>query len=168
MKVSVELSKEYVPPYAVIYTDIVTDEIQRAIELLSTNESPIIAQMEDRFMIIRPDEVYMIRVENKETVIYTEKEHFYSRKRLYEVQEQLGAGLHLQLVFPIPQTVHTADDKAVFILDQLKFSACLSQHGIFVSGVGGGELAGGKLQDTQPYRDEHFFTVIGADRGVVW
>ena len=92
MKVSVELSKEYVPPYAIIYTDIVTDEIQRAIELLSTNESPIIAQMEDRFMIIRPDEVYMIRVENKETVIYTEKEHFYSRKRLYEVQEQLGAG----------------------------------------------------------------------------
>ena len=34
----------------------------------------------------------MIRVENKETVIYTEKEQFYSRKRLYEILGQLGAG----------------------------------------------------------------------------
>ena len=92
MKVSVELSKEYIPPHAVIYTDSVTDEIQRAIDLLGTDESPIIAQQEDRIVVIRPDEVYMIRVENKETVIYTEKDHFYSRKRLYEILGQLGAG----------------------------------------------------------------------------
>lgn len=92
MKVSVELSKEYVPPRAVIYTDALTDEIQRSIDILSANDSPIVAQTEDRFVIIRPDEVYMIRVENRDTVIYTENEHFYSRKRLYEVLGQLGAG----------------------------------------------------------------------------
>ena len=92
MKVNVELSKEYVPPYAIIYTDTVTDEIQKAIDYLGTSESPLIAQQEDRLVIIKPDEVYMIRVENKETVIYTEKEQFYSRKRLYEILGQLGSG----------------------------------------------------------------------------
>ena len=92
MKVNVELSKEYVPSYAVIYTDAVTDEIQKAIDLLGTNDMPIIAQHEDRIEVIRPEDIYMVRVENGETVIYTEKEQFYSRKRLYEVLEQLGAG----------------------------------------------------------------------------
>ena len=92
MKVNVELSKEYVPPYAVIYTDAVTAEIQKAIDLLGANDTPIIAQHEDRIEVIRPEDIYMVRVENGETVIYTEKEQFYSRKRLYEVLEQLGAG----------------------------------------------------------------------------
>ena len=92
MKVNVELSKEYVPSFAVIYTDAVTDEIQKAIDLLGTNDMPIIAQHEDRIEVIRPEDIYMVRVENGETVIYTEKEQFYSRKRLYEVLEQLGAG----------------------------------------------------------------------------
>ena len=91
MKVNVELSKEYVPPHAVIYTDAVTDEIQKAIDLLGTNESPIVAQHEDRFEVIRSDDVYMVRVENGETVIYTHDVKFYSRKRLYEVLGQLGA-----------------------------------------------------------------------------
>ncbi len=92
MIVSIKLSKEYVPPYAIIHTDTVTDEIQRAIDILGAEESPVIAQQEDRFVVIRPDEVYMIRVENKETMIYTENERFYTRKRLYEVLEKLGTG----------------------------------------------------------------------------
>ena len=92
MKVNVELSKEHVPPYAVIYTDAVTEEIQKAIDLLGANDSPLVAQREDRFEVIRPDDVYMVRVENGETVIYTQDGKFYSRKRLYEVLAQLGFG----------------------------------------------------------------------------
>lgn len=92
MKVSVELSKEHRPPYAVIYTDAVTDEIQKVIDILGASESPLFAQHEDRIELIKPDEVYMIRVEGGDTVIYTEKEKYYSRKRLYETYEQLGAG----------------------------------------------------------------------------
>ena len=36
MKVNVELSSENKNPYAIIYTDKVTDEIQRIIEIFST------------------------------------------------------------------------------------------------------------------------------------
>lgn len=92
MKVSVELSKEYNPPYAVIYTDTVTDDIQKAIDLLGMNDTPLIGMQEDRMVIIKPDEAYMIRVENGDTVIYTENEKYYSRKRLYEMLGQLGTG----------------------------------------------------------------------------
>ena len=37
MKVSVDISAEYKEPYAVIYTDKVTDEIQRMLDIFSTN-----------------------------------------------------------------------------------------------------------------------------------
>ncbi len=92
MKVSLELSKEYDPPYAVIYTDAVTDEIQRAVDTLGGNDTPLIAQHGEQMVIIKPEDVRMIRVEGGDTVIYTGKEKYYSGKRLYEVYEQLGAG----------------------------------------------------------------------------
>ena len=92
MKVSVELSNEYNPPYAVIYTDAVTQEIQRIIDLLGMKESPLVAQQEDRWVIIPPHEVSMIRVEGGETIIYTTKGNYFSRKRLYELLNQLGNG----------------------------------------------------------------------------
>jgi len=39
MKVSVEISPEYKEPYAVIYANKVTDEIQRTIDAFGANES---------------------------------------------------------------------------------------------------------------------------------
>ncbi|MGI6766303.1 MAG: LytTR family DNA-binding domain-containing protein [Lentihominibacter sp.] len=92
MKVSVELSKDFSPPYAIIYADVITEKIQRMIDLLGTDDTPLTAQQEDRIVVIRPDEVYMIRVESGETVIYTEAEKYYSRRRLYEILDQLGGG----------------------------------------------------------------------------
>ena len=91
MKVSVDISAEYTEPYAVIYTDKVTDEIQRMIDIFSTNETPITAlQNEEDIIILQPEEIYMVRVENGETIIYGEKQKYRSRKRLYEVAQQLG------------------------------------------------------------------------------
>lgn len=92
MKVNIELSKEYFPPYAVIYTDAVTDEIRNAIDLLGVSDTPLIVRQEDQMVVIRPDEVYMIRVESGNTVIYTKKEKYCSRKRLYEILSKLGGG----------------------------------------------------------------------------
>ena len=72
MKVSVDISAEYKEPYAVIYTDKVTDEIQRMLDIFSTKE------------------IYMVRVEDGDTIIYGEKQKYRSRKRLYEIGQQLG------------------------------------------------------------------------------
>ena len=127
MKVSVDISSEYIEPYAVIYTDKVTDSIQRTIDMIGTNNSPVIAQQnngdmvilqphdidkvtdeiqhmidllgsgaspitalknEEDLVVLSPDEIYMVRVENGETVIYTDKKMYRSRKRLYEINQQ--------------------------------------------------------------------------------
>ena len=107
MKVSVDISPEHIEPYAVIYTDKMTDEIQRIIDAFGTSDTPITAlQNEEDLVILQPKEIYMVRVENGDTVIYGERRKYRSRngdtviygerrkyrsrKRLYELGQQLG------------------------------------------------------------------------------
>ncbi len=91
MKVSVDISAEYKEPFAVIHTDKVTDEIQRMIDIFSTSETPITAlQNEEDLIILQPAEIFMVRVEAGDTIIYGEKNSYRSRKRLYEIGRQLG------------------------------------------------------------------------------
>lgn len=92
MKVSVDISPEYREPYAVIHTDKVTEEIQRMIDIFSVSEAPITAlQNEEDIVVLQSKEIYMIRVEDGDTVIYGEKNKYRSRKRLYELGAQLGS-----------------------------------------------------------------------------
>ncbi len=91
MKVSVDISAEYKEPYAVIYTDKVTDEIRRMIDMFSTGETVITAlQNEEDLVVLQPGEIFMVRVEGGDTIIYGEKKKYRSRKRLYELGRQLG------------------------------------------------------------------------------
>ena len=102
MKVSVDISPEHIEPYAVIYTDKMTDEIQRIIDAFGTSDQRIIdafgtsdtpitaLQNEEDLVILQPKEIYMVRVENGDTVIYGERRKYRSRKRLYELGQQLG------------------------------------------------------------------------------
>ncbi len=91
MKVSVDISPEYREPYVVIYTDRVTDEIQRMVDVFSANETLItVLQNEEDLIVLQPKDIYMIRVENGDTVIYGETQKYRSRKRLYELGQQLG------------------------------------------------------------------------------
>ena len=93
MKVRVDISPEYKEPYAVIHTDAVTDEIQRMIDAFGASETPITAlQNEEDIIVLRPADIYMVRVEKGDTIIYGEKNTYRSRKRLYELVSQLGKG----------------------------------------------------------------------------
>ena len=42
--------------------------------------------------MLTPQDVCMVRVENGETKLYTQQESYRSRKRLYELLDQLGDG----------------------------------------------------------------------------
>lgn len=91
MKVSIDLSADYKEPYAVIHTDKVTDEITRIIDIFSNNDTPVTAlQNEEEIVVLKPDEIFMVRIEGGDTVIYGEKQKYRSRKRLYELAEILG------------------------------------------------------------------------------
>ena len=84
MKVSVDISPEHTEPYAVIYTSQMTDEIQRLLEVFGNSESPITALLnEEDLIILQPKDIYMVRVENGDTIIYGEQKKYRSRKRLY-------------------------------------------------------------------------------------
>ena len=91
MKVRVDISPEYKEPFAVIHTDAVTDEIQRVIDAFGASETPITAlQNEENLVVLKSADIYMIRVESGDTIIYGEKNTYRSRKRLYELGAQLG------------------------------------------------------------------------------
>ena len=91
MKVNIDISAEYKEPYAVIHTDKMTDEIRRIVDLFSSNETPVTAlQNEEEIVVLKPQEIYMVRIEGGDTVIYGEKQKYRSRKRLYELAEVLG------------------------------------------------------------------------------
>ena len=91
MKVNIDISAEYKEPFAVIHTDKVTDEIQRMVDIFSNSETPITAlQNEEDIVVLQPKDIYMVRVENGDTVIYGAKQKYRSRKRLYELADQLG------------------------------------------------------------------------------
>jgi DNA-binding LytR/AlgR family response regulator len=91
MKVNIDISAEYREPFAVIHTDKVTEEIQRMIDIFSNSETPVTAlQNEEDIVVLQPKDIYMVRVENGDTVIYGAKQKYRSRKRLYELASQLG------------------------------------------------------------------------------
>ena len=91
MKVNIDISAEYKEPFAVIHTDKVTDEIRRIVDLFSSNETPVTALLnEEEIVVLKPQEIYMVRVEGGDTVIYGEKQKYRSRKRLYELADVLG------------------------------------------------------------------------------
>ena len=90
MKVSVEITPGVKEPYAVIYTAQVTEEIQRMTELLGTGDAPVTAFREEKMVILQPNDIFMVRVEDGDTVLYGAKQQFRSRKRLYELSVQLG------------------------------------------------------------------------------
>ena len=91
MKVSLEISAEYIEPYATIYANKVTDEIQRTLEIFGKKEVPITElQNEDNLVVLRADEIYMVKVENGDTIIFGQNQKYRSRKRLYEIERQLG------------------------------------------------------------------------------
>ena len=90
MKVSVNISPDHTEPYAVIYTNKMTDEIQRIIDFFNVGGTPITAHHNEELVILQSEDIYMIRVENGETIIYGQSQKYRSRRRLYELSDQLG------------------------------------------------------------------------------
>ena len=92
LKVELKISKEVKEPYAVIYSDSLTDEITSAVMYLENTGKIITVEDNGRIVILQPSEIYMVRVENERTVIYGENKKFLSPKRLYQLEQQLGNG----------------------------------------------------------------------------
>lgn len=94
MKVEIKVSAEAKEPYAVIYTDEVTAYVRQIAERLESAAASKMVTVADneRIMVLRPEELYMIRIENEKTVVYTKTRRYISGKRLYEFEALVGNG----------------------------------------------------------------------------
>lgn len=92
MRVELKISGDIKEPYAVIYADSLTDEVASAIMQLENTGKIITGEDNGKITILQPNEVYMVRVEAKQTFVYTRDKKYFSSKRLYQLESQLGKG----------------------------------------------------------------------------
>ncbi len=90
LKIDIKISLDIKEPYAVIYSDAMTDEIRNIASALDSSGSIITVTENERILVVRPKEIFMVRVENEKTIIYCQTKSYLSGKRLYELEAQLG------------------------------------------------------------------------------
>ena len=92
MKIEIRISSDIKEPYAIIYSNTMTDEIQSVVSVLDSTEVIITVTDNERIIVLQPKEIFMVRVEDEKTVIYCQNEKYLSGKRLYELEAVLGKG----------------------------------------------------------------------------
>ncbi|MCM1253935.1 MAG: LytTR family transcriptional regulator [Clostridium sp.] len=91
MKVEIQISPDIEEPYAVIYSNQMTDEIQRVYDKIRSCDNVITAIDKEQIIILQPSDIYMLRIENERLVIYCQQKKYISNKRLYEMENLLGS-----------------------------------------------------------------------------
>ena len=92
LKVELKISDDISEPYAVIYADSLTDEVADAVMHLENTGKIITGEDNGRIVVLQTNEIYMVRIEDERSVIYCREKKYFSAKRLYQLEEQLGKG----------------------------------------------------------------------------
>ena len=88
MKVQLFVSKDLEESHAEIYTDILTDNIQKDID----GKNSILAVKKGKdIVILEFDDIYMFRVEDKQLKVFTEKSEYLLKKPLYQIEDDLDS-----------------------------------------------------------------------------
>lgn len=90
MKVDIKLTETIDEPRVEIYTSKITKEIEDIVTYIKNDSSNIILAREgEELVVIDPDDIYMLRIEDKKVAIYIEKKCFFTVKRLCEIEKSL-------------------------------------------------------------------------------
>lgn len=89
MQVEIKVMEEATKPYAVLYTNEITEEILQLVELIGSAGGVITATYEEKTIVLKAKDIYMIRVENNKTMIYCKEQSYVSKKRLLELEKIL-------------------------------------------------------------------------------
>ena len=92
MKVNLFVSRDIEEPHADIHTNELTDNITKAMSILESDESNEILAVKNGsdITLLQFDDVFMLRVENKQVKVYAENKEYLIRKPLYQVEESLS------------------------------------------------------------------------------
>ena len=77
-------------PYAVIYTDQITDEVQRVLNYMRENSGTLIGMAEEKRYVIAAEQIVKVTVQKEHTYLHTASGKFLTGKRLYEIKDMLG------------------------------------------------------------------------------
>lgn len=91
MKVEIQISADIEEPYAVIYSNKITDEVQRIFDQIQACGNVITVIDNEQIIILQPSEIYMLRMENEQLIVYCQQKKYVSNKRLYEMEKLLGS-----------------------------------------------------------------------------
>lgn len=92
MRVEIKLIEELQEPYAIIYTDKISNEIQDIANSIGTTtvKDVFIGIENERSVVIHIDQIYMIRIETDKVYLYCKEKKYVSRKRLVEIESMLN------------------------------------------------------------------------------
>jgi DNA-binding LytR/AlgR family response regulator len=93
VKVRIELQKDLNEPYAVIYTGRIDNEVSELAARLgeSQKDNFFVLRQDEKYVVVKPQEIYMARFEENQVVLYGRGETYTSKLRLYEIENQLGS-----------------------------------------------------------------------------
>lgn len=92
VKVEIKMTETAKEPYAVIFTNEMTEAVRQAAAILEGCSFPTRRNRngQRKVFVLRPEELYMLRVENERAAVYTRTKRFDSGRRLYEFEDMLG------------------------------------------------------------------------------
>lgn len=89
MKVEIKLIEGLEESYTVIYTELIDEEIQNIVSIIGNSTGVVTAFNNERIIVLKESDIYVIRVEDKKTVIYCKDKQYISKKRLCELEKTL-------------------------------------------------------------------------------
>lgn len=93
MKVNLFVSSDIEEPHADIHANELSDNIQKAINLLEEDSSNSIIAVKkgSDIALLEFDDIFMFRVEDKQVKVYDESNEYQIKKALYQVEEELDS-----------------------------------------------------------------------------
>ncbi len=90
MKVDIHAAEDIKEICVVIYCNEVTDEIQELSNEIQKRITNILVEDCEKTIVLKLKDIYLIRIENTETIVYGKQKQYRINKRLYEMEEILG------------------------------------------------------------------------------
>ena len=90
MKVEIKIDSSYTEPKVVIFTDVVTDEVNEIIKKITESAPQIITGYKDEVLeILEQNDIFRIYTESGKVLAATNKGTYKLRLRIYELEERL-------------------------------------------------------------------------------
>ena len=89
MHVEIKVLEEVTDTYAVIYTNRIDEEVLQVVDMIGNTNGVITAIEEEKTIVLRMKDIYMIRVESNKAIIYCKEKKYASKKRLIELEKIL-------------------------------------------------------------------------------